>query len=46
MLQIIEKLAKGFLKGYLFVFKALFALIFIIFVFSIDAMFTSVRKRK
>ena len=46
MLKIIGKVAKGFLMGYLFVFKALFVIVFLLFIFSLDAMFTSVRKRK
>ena len=46
MLKIIEKVTKGLLKGYLCFLAAPFVIIFILFVFSIDAMFTSVRKRK
>jgi hypothetical protein len=46
MLKIIEKVTKGLLKGYLFVFTAPFVILFILFVFSLDATFTIVRKRK
>lgn len=46
MLKIIEILAKGFLKVFLWILTTPFVILFILFVFSIDAMFTSVRKRK
>ena len=50
MIKFFEKFmiltGKIFLKVFLFMFTTPFVILFILFVFSIDAMFTSVRKRK